>query len=362
MKQTKAMNVLDLVREELRQFSGYSSARKEASGGAILLNANESPWSVAGDQLELNRYPEPQPAQLVDRLSQLYGVANETLLLGRGSDELIDLLVRALCQAGRDRVLISTPTFGMYAVSAAIQGAALVDVPLLSEQGFALNVAGLLTAADDTVKLVFVCSPNNPTGAAVPLQQIAQLAEQLLGRAVVVVDEAYAEFSTQPSALTLQKRFPNVAVLRTLSKAYGLAGARVGALVADAQLIKVLRAIMAPYPLPTPSVHAALAGLDGKAVALAQSRIHLILEERRRLAERLSQLAEVTEVWPSDANFILMRCTDAALLYQRARQAGIVLRLPSAHPSLKDCIRVSVGTPEQNDRLIEALAGVKEAA
>ena len=353
---------LRLVRQELRQFAGYSSARKEASAGSIWMNANESPWPVAGDAWQLNRYPEPQPEALLQRLAQLYAVKREELLVGRGSDELIDLLVRALCRAGQDRLMISSPTFGMYAVSARVQGAEVIDLPLLAEQGFALDVEGMVAAMSPEVKLVFVCSPNNPTGAAVPANTLAQLAERLQGQALLVVDEAYAEFSAQSSALGLRARFPNIAVLRTLSKAYGLAGARIGSLIADPRLIKVLSAIMAPYPLPTPSVQAALAGLEPKAVALAQSRIGLIREERRRLAERLATLPEVAAVWPSEANFLLLRCADADALYQRARAAGIILRLPSQHPSLQGCVRVSVGTPEQNDALIAALCAKQEAA
>ena len=355
-------SLLALVREDLRQFGGYSSARKEANGsGAIWLNANESPWEVAGDRQQLNRYPQPQPQRLIERLAELYDAPRDGLLVGRGSDELIDLLVRALCQAGRDRVLISSPTFGMYAVSARVQGAAVVDVPLLAEQDFALDVDGLLAAQDASTKLVFVCNPNNPTGTAVPLSSLTRLAEALQGRAVLVVDEAYAEFSAQRSAVSLCKQFPHLAVLRTLSKAYGLAGARVGSLIADPRLIGVLKAIMAPYPLPTPSVEAALAGLDNKAVALAISRINLIREERRRLADRLISSPEVLQIWPSDANFLLLRCRDAGAVYQRAQASGIVLRLPAKHPALDNCIRVSVGRPEENDALLAALGAAGAA-
>ncbi|MBD8527695.1 histidinol-phosphate transaminase [Pseudomarimonas arenosa] len=358
----KNPGLLDLVRPDLRQFAGYSSARKEASGGAIWLNANESPWSVAGDQQALNRYPEPQPVALIERLANLYAVQSGELLVGRGSDELIDLLVRALCRAGQDKVLVSSPTFGMYAVSTRLQGAELIDVPLLAERGFALNVEGIEAALDSRVKLVFVCSPNNPTGAAVSTDDLADLARRLQGRALVVVDEAYAEFSAQQSALSLRPRFPHIAVLRTLSKAYGLAGARIGSLIADPALIAVLNAIMAPYPLPTPSVAAALRGLDEKAVVLARSRINLISEERRRLAAELAQLPEVSRVWPSDANFLLLRCADATAMYQRAQRAGIIIRRPAAHPALENCLRISIGTPEQNDALIAALRATREAA
>lgn len=354
--------LLQLVRPELREFAGYASARKEASGGSVMLNANESPWSVPGDALGLNRYPDPQPAALLQRLAALYEVPAANLLVGRGSDEPIDLLVRALCRAGQDAVLITPPTFGMYAVAASVQGAALRTVPLRAEDGFALDADALLAAVDDSVRLVFVCSPNNPTGAQLPIATIERLARALAGRALLVVDEAYAEFAPGPSASTLLARYPGLAVLRTLSKAYGLAGARIGCLLADPRLVGVLRSIMAPYPLPTPSVEAALAALEPAAVQLARSRVALLCEERRRLAGRLAALPGVREVHHSDANFLLVRFDDAAAVYQSAFEAGIVLRDPSRQPGLAGCLRITIGTPAQNDRLLEVLAAPARVA
>jgi histidinol-phosphate aminotransferase len=348
------MNVLDLVRPDLRDFAGYASARKEASGGSVLLNANENPWSVPGDTLALNRYPDPQPAALIGRLAQLYGVDAERLLVGRGSDEAIDLLIRALCRAGEDAVLISPPTFGMYAVCARVQGAALVTVPLRVEDGFALDVDAVLAAVDASVRIVFVCSPNNPTGGAVPRAALERLAAGLDGRALMVIDEAYAEFGTA-SAIDLQPRFSHVAILRTLSKAYGLAGARIGSLIADPALIRVLRSIMAPYPLPTPCVQAALAATAPSSLALARSRVALLCEERARLARALGKHPKVREVYPSDANFLLVRFADGAAVYQRALDVGIVLRVPARLAGLEDCVRISIGSPEQNDLLLAVL-------
>ncbi len=352
--------VLDLLRDELRGFAGYSSARKEASGGAILLNANESPWTVPGDALGLNRYPDPQPASLRERLAALYGVDSTRVLVGRGSDEAIDLLVRAACRAGRDAILISPPTFGMYAVCARVQDAAVRSVPLLAERGFALDVEGVIAALDETVKLVFVCSPNNPTGARVAQRDLLRLAEATAGRALLVVDEAYAEFAGGDSALALQVAHPHVAVLRTLSKAYALAGARIGCLIGDPSLVGVLRSIMAPYPLPTPCIAAALAALEPRAVALARSRIALLKQERERLVRSLRDLPGVVEVFASDANFLLVRFADAAGVYQRALAAGIVLRDVGQQPALAGCLRLSIGTPEENEALL-ALFEVKAA-
>jgi histidinol-phosphate aminotransferase len=357
-----SIDVLDLLRPDLRDFAGYSSARLEASGGEVLLNANESPWPVPGDALGLNRYPAPQPAELVERLAALYGVDPARLLVGRGSDEAIDLLTRALCSAGRHAVLISPPTFGMYAVCARVQGAEIVSVPLRADNGFALDVDAVLAAVDERVRLVYVCSPNNPTGAQVPLADIERLAAGIAGRALLVVDEAYGEFARGASASKLAERNPCVAVLRTLSKAYGLAGARIGVLVAAPALVKVLRAIMAPYPLPTPSVRAALDALKPSSLALARSRVGLLCEERQRLARALRLRDDVREVFASDANFLLVRFADAAAVYTRTRAAGIVLRDSSRQPGLDSCLRISVGTPDENDRLLAVLGASADSA
>ena len=256
------MSVLDLARPEIRAMQPYSSARMEASGGDVFLNANESAWAPVGDDgLGCNRYPEPQPAALVDALAALYGVRREQLLVGRGSDEAIDLLVRAFCRAGRDAILIQPPTFGMYAVCARVQDAGVVEVPLAAD--FTLDVDAVLAALTPAVKLVFICTPNNPTGQPVPRAAVERLAQALSGRALLVVDEAYVEFCDAGSVADLIDRYDNLAVLRTLSKAWALAGVRIGSLLANAEVIALLRRIMAPYPLPLPSVDAALLALSG---------------------------------------------------------------------------------------------------
>jgi histidinol-phosphate aminotransferase len=254
--------------------------------------------------------------------------------------------------------MISPPTFGMYAVCARVQDAAVISVPLLAEQDFALDVEGILAAIDARTRIVFVCSPNNPTGASVALADITRLAEASAGRALLVVDEAYAEFSDAPSALSLQARFPHIVVLRTLSKAFALAGARIGSLIGDPALVGVLRSIMAPYPLPTPCVAAALSALDATAVALARSRIALLRQERTRLARALRGMPQVIRVFDSDANFLLVRFRDGAVVYRSALDAGLVLRDPSRQPGLENCLRISVGTPQENERLLQVLGAV----
>ncbi|WP_257386599.1 histidinol-phosphate transaminase [Tahibacter caeni] len=355
------MNVLDLARAEIRALIPYSSARMEADGGRVLLNANESPWSPAGDAGEgLNRYPDPQPAALVRRLAALYEVAPEQLLVGRGSDEAIDLLVRAFCRAGRDAVLVSPPTFGMYAVAAAVQDAAVVQAPLGPD--FALDVDAVLAALTPAVKLVFVCTPNNPSGAAVAPDALARLASALRGRALLVVDEAYGEFADTPSAGMLIAGNDHVAVLRTLSKAYALAGARVGVLLAAAPVIALARRILAPYPLPAASIAAALAATEAAALAETRRRIGVLREQREWLRGELAALPEVVEVLPSAANFLCVRWRDAAAVYARLLRAGIVVRDVTRYPGLAGCLRISVGTPAENRAVLAALRDVEAAA
>lgn len=348
------MSILDLAREDIRALQPYSSARMEASGGRVLLNANESAWAPLGDHdLSCNRYPDPQPAALIDALARLYGVRASQVLVGRGSDEAIDLLVRAFCRAGQDAIAIQPPTFGMYAVSARIQNAGVVTVPLSAD--FRLDVDAVLAAVTPAVKLVFVCTPNNPSGQLVPLREMERLARELSGRALVVVDEAYIEFSDAPSATSLLDRFDNLAVLRTLSKAWALAGARVGALLANDDVIALLRRIMAPYPLPSPCVALALEALSEAGQVAARAHIATVREQRERMALALAGIPCVRQVLPSQANFLAVRFDDAAAAYRCLLEAGIVVRDIQRYPQLEDALRITIGKPEENDRVLDVL-------
>lgn len=354
------MSVLDLARADIRALAPYSSARMEASGGTVLLNANESPWAPAQDAPGLNRYPDPQPRALVEQLAALYGVAPDMVLVGRGSDEAIDLLVRAFCRAGEDAVLVSPPTFGMYAVAARIQGAAVIEAPLT--EGFALDAPTLLARVTPATKLVFVCSPNNPTGNLVDAGTIESLAVALADRALLIVDEAYVEFSGAESAAALIARHENVAVLRTLSKAYALAGARVGSLVARAEIVSLLKKLIAPYPLPQASIEAALRAISAAGVDETRRRVATLVAERERLRVLLPSLPGVHDVLLSQANFLTVRLRDARRVYETLLAAGIVVRDVGRYPGLADCLRISVGAPEENARVVEVLATRREAA
>jgi len=294
---------------------------------------------------------------LVERLAQLYGVAASQVLVSRGSDEAIDLLVRAFCPAGESAVLISPPTFGMYAVCARVQGATVVESPL-RQADFSLDIDALLAAVTPSVRLVFVCSPNNPTGALVPRESIERLARALAGRAVLVVDEAYIEFAGQGSAATLTQQHDHVCVLRTLSKAYALAGARIGCLLGDESLVGLLRRIMAPYPLATPCTDAALLALASPAFDEALVHVGTVRHERERMARRLRALPLVREVMPSDANFLTVRLHDVGASLAALLAVGIVVRDVRRYAGLDDALRLTIGRPQDNDRVWNILATI----
>jgi histidinol-phosphate aminotransferase len=348
------MSVLGRIRPDLSSFRPYASARSGGLDARVLLNANESPHDAAHASRGTNRYPEPQPSALRARLAALYGVAPARLWIGRGSDEAIDLLLRAFCRAGRDNIVTPAPTFGMYRVGATLQGAVCREVALEAERGFALDPERLLARVDADTKIVVVCSPNNPTGTLWH-SALAFLAGQLENRALLVVDEAYIEFADVPSAIALIDRHENVAVLRTLSKAHALAGARVGALIAEPAIAAFVGRIAAPYPLPSPSIALALAALEPSALEATRARIGAILAERERLRWSLAALGNVRDVWSSAANFVLARFSDARTAFDRALAAGVLVRDVSNQPGLAGCLRITVGTAAENDALLAAL-------
>lgn len=345
---------LHLLRPDLRDFTAYHAASPRR--GVVRLHANESSWRADWDATDdgLNRYPDPRPEALVRALSGLYGVAPGSVLVTRGSDDAIDLLVRAFCVAGEDAVLVCPPTFGMYAVAARLQGARVVEVPLA--KNFSVDVEGVLAAARQGVKLVFLCSPNNPTGSLVSPRAVDRLCRELHGHAVVVADEAYVEFSRHPGFADRLERHGNLVLLRTLSKAWGLAGARVGTLLAEPELVAILRALAPPYPLPSLATEAALRRLQPAEVAAARRRTAAVVRRREALAAQLRELPAVRRVWPSEGNFLLVRFADAAAALAVCEEAGVLVRDFSRQPGLDGCLRVTVGTAAENRQLLRALA------
>jgi histidinol-phosphate aminotransferase len=321
------------------------------------LHANEAPWRPTGDTTTagLNRYPEPQPQALIEQLAQLYGVPSSCVLATHGSDEAIDLLSRIFLRAGIDAILQCTPTFGMYQVAARIQGADVVEIPLDRAHGWALDCERLLAAWQPNIKLVYLCSPNNPTANLLDQAALEAICQALDGKAIVVIDEAYIEWSRTPSFSRWLNRFSTLAILRTLSKAHALAGARVGALLANSDLIELAKRVVPPYSLAAPSVEAALRALDPPELAAGYARLEGLLAERDYLARRLAASPLVDKVWPSDANFLLIDCRDADHFMRNTLAAGLIVRDLRAHPALPRSLRVSVGTRAQNDALLHCV-------
>lgn len=348
------MSILALARPEIVALKAYSHASWDPAFDR--LHANELPWRAETDRSRagLNRYPEPHPLELAACLAELYGVAPDQLLPGRGSDESIDLVVRGFCRAGVDNVIICPPTFGMYSVAARIQGAEVREVPLLRERGYALDTAQVLNACDSNTRIVFLCSPNNPTGNAMDAASIERLLTALAGRALIVVDEAYIEFSGDASLTGALARFPNLVVLRTLSKALGMAGARVGSLIASPEIVALLAKVIPPYAIPQLTIETVLATLSPVQLVIQRERVAQVRAERDRLSKLLAGKSSVLRVWPSVANFLLTDFRDAEVALAAARNAKLLIRdMRNVSPQ---SLRISVGTPEQNDRLIRSLA------
>jgi histidinol-phosphate aminotransferase len=347
--------VLELARPEIVALSPYSPAHWDPA--LVRLHANENPWRSAADTTRagLNRYPEPQSSELAAALAALYGVDRSQVTVGRGSDEGIDLLVRAFCAAGRNSIVTCPPTFGMYRFAAAVQGASVIEVPLQAADGFSLDAEAVIASCTPATRLVFLCSPNNPTGNALDPLQMQRIVTALDSRAVVAVDEAYVEFSAGEGLVPLLAQHPNLVILRTLSKAFGLAGARCGAVLASPELTELLRRIVPPYAVTVQTIEAVLDALAPARLLESRERVERIRSERERLSSRLSQLSLVDNVWPSDANFLLLRSPDAGRLLAAGIRGGLLVRDVRSQPGLGDCLRVSVGTPEQNDRLVSSL-------
>ncbi len=347
--------VLALMRPDILEVTAYSHAAWLPP--LTRLHANEAPWRPAGDTSAegLNRYPEPQPAALIERLAQLYGVPASALLATRGSDDAIDVLSRLYLRAGVDSILQCPPTFGMYQVAARIQGAGVIDVPMRRADGWRVDPERVLAAWNPTVKLVYLCSPNNPTATLVEGEALERICTALDGKAIVVIDEAYVEWSRTPSLTAWLDRFSTLAVLRTLSKAHALAGARIGALIAHPAMIELGRRILPPYCLAQPTIEAALRALEPAAVTASRERIARLLEEREILGAALAASPLVETVWPSDANFLLIDCHDADRFLRASRAGGLVVRDLRANPALPRALRVTVGSSAENRALLDSL-------
>ena len=355
------MSVLDLARAELRGIRPYVPGAYEP--GMIRLNANESPWRAPGDTSDrgLNVYPPPRPTVLQVKLAEYYGIEQKQILVTRGSSEAIDVLIRGFCAAGKDKILICPPTFDMYRLYASIQNAGIVRVPLLAERNFALDVDNIVKALDENTKIVFVCSPNNPTGQSMARADIERLCRETADRALVVIDEAYHEYASGGHYLDLRNRYEHVVLLRTLSKFVSLAGVRCGLIVGAPELIEFAQVVLPPYTFPTPSIELVEEALSQDSLRVSEERVATIKRERERLASALRDTPRVLKVYSSDANFIMVKTRDAQEFRETARRAGILVRTFD-DPLLADCVRITVGRPADNDQLLRAVSGVERVS
>jgi histidinol-phosphate aminotransferase len=292
------------------------------------------------------------------KLAEHYGIEQRQILVTRGSSEAIDVLIRGFCAAGRDRILVCPPTFDMYRLYAGIQNAGVVRVPLLAARNFALDTDQIVAALDTSVKIVFVCSPNNPTGQSMARDDVERVCRAAAGRALVVIDEAYHEFATGRDFLDFRARHQHVVLLRTLSKFVSLAGVRCGLIVGAPELIEFAQVVLPPYTFPTPSIELVQQALSRDSLQVSEERIQVLKRERARLAAALRDVPQVVQVYPSDANFILVRTRDGQAFRDTARRADILVRTFD-DPLLKDCVRITVGRPADNDLLLQAVSGAE---
>ncbi|MGM0525830.1 MAG: histidinol-phosphate transaminase [Pseudomonadota bacterium] len=342
-----------LQRAHLAEVVPYASARRTMSGGSVWLNANESPYSndYQLNSDNLNRYPAFQSAELNQSYADYAGVDEQQVMSCRGSDEAIELLIRAFCEPGSDQIIICPPTYGMYAISAQTHGAKVQQIPLKTAD-WQLDLDTLLPALQQT-KLVFLCSPSNPLGNTLNQADITQVLEAAKDT-LVVVDEAYIEFCPAATLATWLERYPNLVILRTLSKAFALAGARCGFALANSDIIEVLKKVLAPYPLPDLTVQVAVQALSKSGLRRLQQQVSSILEQREQLFQQLAALP-MQVVADSDTNFILLQVESASALIDYVKQQGVLIRNQSAQLGLNECVRISVGNDTENRQLIAAL-------
>ncbi len=342
-----------ILRENIRKLIPYSSARDEYKDSqGILLDANENSMGSPIDDIteNVNRYPDPQQTELKKKISTIKGVPVESIFIGNGSDEAIDILFRAFCDPGKDKVIVCPPTYGMYEVSAAINDVSVIKINLTTET-FQLETEKIISAFDPNVKLIFLCCPNNPTGNGVKAADIKLLLEKFSG--IVVVDEAYINFASYKSLLAELPNYPNLVILQTLSKAWGMAGLRIGMAFASSQIINVFNKIKPPYNIN--AISQQLAGEALENIELVNSFIKEIVSEREKLSASLKNFPFIKKVYPSEANFLLVKMDNPKRLYDFLISKQIIVRDRSKAPLCEGCLRITVGTKEENLRLIQTL-------
>ncbi len=346
----RSFDLEKLIRPNIKKLVPYHSAREDFGEG-LLLDANENSLGAPfPDDQQLHRYPDPKQTKLRELIAEWRGVRPQNVFTGVGSDEGIDLLYRIFCQPGQDRVLTTPPTYGMYNVSANIHDIT-VDEVLLDEEGFQLRIDEILDAVKPNTKMLFLCSPNNPTGNTLATEKIRILIEEFQG--IVILDEAYIDFSDQESWASKVADYPNLVVLQTLSKSFGLAGIRLGITYAQEEIIDYMMKVKAPYNINKLTAEKAIEGLQNWETV--QFRADAIKKERKQLRDKLEQLKMVRHVHESEANFLLTKFIDARKVYEQLAEQDIIIRYRGDQPHCENCLRITVGTPDENERLISAL-------
>lgn len=347
-----------VLRPHILTLTPYSSARDEYTGKeGVFLDANENPGGSTTETGKYNRYPDPHQWAIKEQLAPIKGVRVEQILLGNGSDEAIDLLVRATCVPGQDTILIMPPTYGMYEVSAAVNAIDITKVPLTPD--FQVDTDAVLAAITPNTKLIWLCSPNNPSGNLLQVNAIRQILTAA-DHSLVIVDEAYIDFTDSPSWTSELATYPNLVVLQTFSKAWGLAALRLGMCFASEELIRVLNKIKPPYNISAPTQTLALEALSHEADK--NKMVRQILVDRQKLVENLRSLPSVQEIHPSDANFLLVRFENARSIFDQLIERQVIVRDRSKVKLCEDCLRISVGTEPENERLLDVLRSMHDAS
>ncbi len=350
----KNFNINNIIRENIKSLKPYSSARDEYKDVSIdemvFLDANENPFENG-----VNRYPDPQQHSVKELLSTIKGVATKNMLLGNGSDEVLDLIFRAFCEPNKDNIITLPPTYGMYDVLANVN--AISNTAVLLTEDFQPKVSHILEAVTKNTKVLFLCSPNNPSGNSFSEASVQELLEQFNG--LVVIDEAYIDFSEQKSWLEKLNEYPNLIITQTLSKAYGLAGIRLGICYASEEIIAVLNRIKPPYNVNELTQQKAIERLLKRA-EVAQE-VAAIIAQRTKVIAVLKEVSFITEIYPTDCNFVLVKVDDATMRYQQLIKNGIVIRNRTTQPLCENCLRFTIGTEKENEKLLKALSIISKS-
>lgn len=351
------MSINQLARKNVQKLTPYQSARRIGGNGNVWLNANEYPVAPQFELTEqtLNRYPEPQPEQVINDYANYAGVKPEQLIVSRGADEAIELLMRAFCEPQKDSILYCPPTYGMYQVSAETLGINIKTVP--TKVDWQLNLAGISQHLD-SVKLIYICSPNNPTGNIINPDDIKTLLNMAKERALIVMDEAYIEFSPESTVVSWLANYPHLVILRTLSKAFALAGLRCGFTLANKPVIEILQKVIAPYPLATPVADIATQALSKTGIEKMQQQVQLINAQKQKFAKDLAALPIVEKVYPSSSNYLCVKFQADKDVFKTLWKKGIILRDQSKLIGQDSIIRITIGTSVECDAVILALKAI----